>query len=284
MYAQLGIIIFEGLRSPSEMEHQVAASYAEHALIHGKPRLQRTGTELERVKLTIQLHSSFCNVQGEIDALKDVVNSGEVLPLVTGYGKYVGDFIARAVTNEALHSAPNGALISASVDVDLLEFVNTDKLGSAAQAAVNSGFAMSLNTPGIVQSSAPISSIAGDITANVEAVNLQGSAVTGDLSAASAPADRDRLLKSVGNRMLEINKSLNSVATNVARSGGDIQLRAQALLGSITAVQRAATRLKSFTDINDYNSALSANQDLLAATGTFTSASSSITAITATRR
>ena len=53
-------------------EQQSGQEFAEHALIEGKPRLQRIGAQLERIDIEVGLHHSFCSVATEIARLRDL--------------------------------------------------------------------------------------------------------------------------------------------------------------------------------------------------------------------
>lgn len=284
MYAQLGTIIFENLKSPKDFEQRSAVNYAEHALIDGKPRLQRTGTDLERLKFSMDLHYTFCDVQGEIDALHDAMNAGDVLPLITGYGMYVGDFVITNLSRELKHATPNGFLIAASVEVSLSEFVEGDKLGNLADAAVQGGFAILRNTPGTVIASTPIQGLAASVSADTEAVNLESAAITRELADAAVPANRARLLASVADRTRTITAKVGDVTAKVATAGAEFQAKTQSLRATFRGLQRAAANLKAAADIQDYSGALAANQALIAANNSTISASATIAGLTATRR
>jgi phage protein U len=284
MYAQLGTIIFDNLKSPSEFEQRSAVVYAEHSLIDGKPRLQRTGSDLERIKISMDLHYSFCDVQGEIDALHDAMNAGDVLPLITGYGMYVGDFVIVNMSRELKHATPNGFLIAASVEVSLSEFVEGDKLTNLAQSAVQGGFAMLRNTPGTVLAFTPIQGIAAAVSADVEAMSLESAAITRELGEAATPSSRARLLSSVADRTRTITAKVGEVTATIAGGGAEFQAKTQGLRGTFRSLQRAAANVRAAASIQDYSGALQANQALINANNATISAGASIAAITATRR
>ena len=95
MYAQLGDIRFEGLKGFNSWERTQGADLAEMQRIGGKPRLQRTSTPLDTIRLTIRLNILFCNPRAEFDRLSQACADGQVLPLITGRGRLVGDFVIR---------------------------------------------------------------------------------------------------------------------------------------------------------------------------------------------
>ena len=74
VFATLGDALFSPRLSPSGLDVQQGAAYAEHALFSRAPRLQYTGRELDTLSLTFDLHFSFCTPVEEkkkLDALRD---------------------------------------------------------------------------------------------------------------------------------------------------------------------------------------------------------------------
>lgn len=130
MFAQLGKTVFQAVFSFAEDSEQGAASYAEHALLDGKPRLQKTGVGLTERSIKIMLHNSFCVPQDELNKLKDSRDQGEILPLIWGNGLVEGDFVITDLSASKEDVAPNGTVICYSVSINLKEFVSPNKLQS----------------------------------------------------------------------------------------------------------------------------------------------------------
>jgi phage protein U len=147
MYAQLGSIIFEGRKGFESFVSTKETNYAEHALIDGKPRLQKVGENLEQNTITVVLDASFCNPQSEFDALESSRRSAEVLPFIMGDGRFVGTFVIKGLTlTHARHSA-TGEMLQAEVSISLLEFASGDRLVSQAAQSAQDAFANPLNDP-----------------------------------------------------------------------------------------------------------------------------------------
>lgn len=128
MFAQLGNILFENLNGFSEFNKSGSAIYAEHALLDGKPRLQRTGTALDIISLTIKFHVSFCNPKQQLAALRTAKNDGEILPLLWGNGEVEGSFVITDL-NEVIEDADSqGNVFSYQINVSLTEYVTDNKL------------------------------------------------------------------------------------------------------------------------------------------------------------
>ena len=128
MFAQLGNTLFENLKSFTEYSKKGSATYAEHALLDGKPRLQRTGSELDELTLSIRFHVSFCNPAKELAALKTSRDEGEVLPLLWGSGKVEGNFVITELEETIEDTDPQGNVFSYVVSCTLKEYVVTNKL------------------------------------------------------------------------------------------------------------------------------------------------------------
>lgn len=125
MYAQLGDIKFSGQLGPRSETSSVEASLAEHALIDGKPRLQRTGTNLELIELSINFHASFCNPDAEYLRLRDYLDTGKVLPYIGGDGTVYGDFVIKSLNKSIQQKFLDGTTWQMSVDAELIEFVSS---------------------------------------------------------------------------------------------------------------------------------------------------------------
>lgn len=128
MFAQLGNLIFENLNSFSDFSQAGSALYAEHALIDGKPILQRTGSSLNEINLSIRFHALFCNPKDQLDSLKAFRNDGEILPLLWGNGNVEGDFVITEINETIENCDPTGTVISYLVNFILKEYVTPDRL------------------------------------------------------------------------------------------------------------------------------------------------------------
>jgi phage protein U len=128
MFAQLGSIQFNTVKTFGEFSEKASANYAEHALLTEKPRLQRTGSSLNEITISIFFHNSFCIPKDEFDALKDARNNGEILPLLWGDGTLEGDFVITDLEGTREETSPEGVVLGLSVHVTLKEYVVKDRL------------------------------------------------------------------------------------------------------------------------------------------------------------
>ncbi|MCO5238871.1 MAG: phage tail protein [Chitinophagaceae bacterium] len=152
MFLQLGTQVYNAIMSPESW--QVSgneASYAEHALIEGKPRLQKTGDTLEEVSFTIRLHASYCKPVEVLNDLNESKTAGEILPLVMGNGEYKGDYVIASAGYTVDTTFPDGGIWQATLNLSLKEFVGISKLEVQQQAARRKAFAVGDRRPVISQ-------------------------------------------------------------------------------------------------------------------------------------
>lgn len=147
MYAQLGSIQFTPMKGFTGMASTLETNFAEHALIEGKPKLQRIGTNLTAIEVSILLDVAFCNVQSEIDALNSSRESAEVMPLIMGDGRFVGTFVIKTVSDTPLHSSADGTVLQSEVTLALLEFANANSETAFASSSIAQAFANVNNNP-----------------------------------------------------------------------------------------------------------------------------------------
>lgn len=147
MYAQLGSIKFELAYGFETYENSASASYAEHALIENKPRLQRTGNGLDEISFTLNLHLGFCNPDNEWERFLQAKDLGDVLPFVWGTGAVVGDFVITTLKRNIQKTDKDGFVIWSKVDITLREYTTPDKEAARLKQAQQNAFATSLRQP-----------------------------------------------------------------------------------------------------------------------------------------
>jgi len=147
MYAQLGNIIFTPVKGFTEVSFTSETNLVEHALIDGKPKLQRVGENLETLDISILFDIAFCNPQSEIDALKSSRQAGEVMPLIMGNGRFVGNYVIRTIDQTNANEAPDGTLLQAEVSLALSEYANEELPQASTSSSISQAFATAVNTP-----------------------------------------------------------------------------------------------------------------------------------------
>ncbi|MDA8449842.1 phage tail protein [Acidovorax sp. GBBC 3332] len=123
MWAVLGTVQFELPAYVEGMEMQAAAEYAEHPLIGGKPRLQRTGDKLDEYRFQLYFHAAYCNPELELRKLLDLVRSREARQLVLGNGLNKGWMVAVEAQAMSRQTDAQGNLITLEASLWLREHV-----------------------------------------------------------------------------------------------------------------------------------------------------------------
>ena len=147
MLLQLGDMVFEKAFAPDGITRADETTYAEHALISQKPRLQPTTNNLEEIDLPIKLRAEWCNVADTILKLKKSKDSFEVLPLLLGTGRYLGDYVILKLDEAQTVSLADGFAIEAVINISLKEYAIPDKLAQQQNTARKQAFAVGEKRP-----------------------------------------------------------------------------------------------------------------------------------------
>lgn len=261
MYHQLGNITFEGLKGFSALGSREAPSLAQHAVIDGKPKLQRTGDTLDEYRIAIMFHSRFCNPETEVGKLKSAMRSGEILPLIVGTGETLGNFVISEIEQDVQHTTKEGAIIMTRLNVSLLESAGSDPLSTAMAAAKSSAFANAGNNPvSILPRTVDGSAIFAAKKIN-EAVSLQTAGTLNLNLANSSPSV-------FTNEMRKAQKAFEGVQGAIASFEGAFD-QVQAAVANAAQIKNAATIAKTYaTSVvdavkdGDVTAAISSNRDL----------------------
>lgn len=143
-FALLGNIAFDLLNAPSALDERRTATFAEHAVLAGKPRLQAMGDDLTEITLQLRLHHQLAPVESRYQALVTAKEKLEPLALVLGFSQFKGHFVITEIGSQVLFSDAEGNPLAREVSVTLREFVgNTGKglLGAALSIGGNSPLA-----------------------------------------------------------------------------------------------------------------------------------------------
>jgi len=147
MYAQLGDIIFDLLLGPEAYEDNQETDYAQIPLINRKPKLQRTGEKLQEVNIVIALREQFCVPEEQIKIFNDKRITGEVMTWTWGSGDIEGDFVIKSVKKNINALSPYGQFRDVTINIGLIEYYNSDKIGAIKSLAKRNAFATSLTAP-----------------------------------------------------------------------------------------------------------------------------------------
>lgn len=258
MYAQLGDIVFNGTLSPESQEHSKAANYAEHALIDGKPRLQKIGNSLDEIKLTMHLHVMFCNPEAEVGKLNTYMADGTSLRYVTGAGLALGSYVVTSTKQVNATQSPTGEIIETTFEVSLKEVVEESNEDSISKAAINAGFAQSKNDPAVeVQKITPITatSLASQSVTSSLALNQ-----TGGLNLQKAqgnPSQFSSRMKAAAVNFKDMNKAVSDAVQKVNDTSGDVYQKTRDLESALINTQSQIDQVRAFSESENITEALS---------------------------
>ncbi|MCZ2899151.1 phage tail protein [Burkholderia thailandensis] len=135
MFAVLGDIPFDLVGYFDGFDATFGADYAEHALIDGKPRLQRIADRLDEIRIALSFHYRFCDPEAELAKLHTAQRAGRAMALVFGNGDYKGWFVLTEVQATHKQSDPSGSVLALDASITLKEYAG-DKLTSPLPPAV----------------------------------------------------------------------------------------------------------------------------------------------------
>lgn len=255
MYAQLGNIRFEGLKGFSSLEETYGVNYAQHERIKSKPRLERVGDVLDTISFEMFLHAQFTDPETDIFTLREAMQSGEILTLILGNGKIVGDFVIPNFTKTTEFTDPSGNIISANIAVELLECFNENRLEEEKKQAVNSAFATNNRTSNVRSTMLPKLSPATFVTSDIS--KMETSTLLVEQHTAAVKQNPAAAEFYSGKIDISLNGILSNVSSVTNALNGDISLLNNAPLlnlamnGVYTAVQNIKSVLP-ITNIDDF--------------------------------
>lgn len=245
MFSTLGNIKFTALKGFGSFQGKRSASLAEHALIDGKPRLQKIGDKLEEISLVVNFHTSFCDPEQELDALHSAMSAGEILPLVWGNGLVAGYFVIADVDRNIEKTTADGTVVKMGVTISLKEQSNPVNISSLQQSAVARGFAFDEVKPLPLRSLPQPGGVDLQVMEQIDLASLANEDIKRNLtrlergtSAAVEVGQR------IGKAALKIQQAMNMVQSLVQNSeqlitqASSLPLRAQELAAAAFTVQQ----------------------------------------------
>lgn len=140
MYCLLGDVALEPI-DVTEFTETQSASFAEHAVLRGKPHLQATGEGLTELSFAARLHYQVGNVASRWQALVNAKSQQQALALVWGEGSVKGHFVITDLSSTTLFTDATGNVLCREISLSLKEYigeVGTGLLGAALQVGSNS--------------------------------------------------------------------------------------------------------------------------------------------------
>jgi phage protein U len=236
MFAQLGNIAFDGLNAPQSWSETHAAKFGEITHIGAKPSLQFTGNELSTISLTKLLSVELGDPAQELNAIKEALSMGEILPLITGAGIVIGNFVIENIGVEVTSTTAEGEMLTGTLTVALKEYVAPP---NSELNAPQTGSAVGINAappqPPLNPVTTPPQSIMKDIT-----------------EAQTEVSKMNKIVTSVKNGVTSVQRGVKN-AKDTANSVKNLYSNAKSkLLQTEKLIERAQNLPQSLDDAIDY--------------------------------
>lgn len=261
-YARLGDIEFSGLFGLQTVSKGRTQRVVEIARITGKSSLQNMGAGLEQLSLSYRVHRAWLEPATHIANLVRKKEAGEVLQFVDGSGESQGFFVIIGFSETVEIQALDGTTISASIQVDLTEYVDPNPAATARRTAQAQGFASSADRIIAVQPIAPPRSPAQVTSQSVRQAEIQSSAAISNVQAVlTNPTQQQSLFTQARISALAARDSITTAVDRIQETAAIVQ-RAPQLLSTAQAVQANVAALITRLEEGDLTNALTASRAL----------------------
>jgi phage protein U len=262
MFAQLGSIPFQGLKGFTQFSEGRSTNLAEHARIEGKPRLQRIGSNLNELSVTVLLHASFCNPEEDFAQLDDARETSEILPLVLSNGVYVSDYVVASLERTIQQTDAFSNIVSMSVNMTLKEAFNPNPQATLSATAKQNAYATSDGGSTALRVVKPLPPTTGQSAVrDVNVAKVEASTIDTQIQRAElVPNERPYI-------SARINDALNNIASAVQRidsstTNPNVNPYAGSLPSSLSAVTSAVNSMQATLPIDDINDVKVLNNNL----------------------
>jgi hypothetical protein len=285
MYYTLGDTIFTGAFGPSAVSAEYGAPlFAQQQPIGGKAILQDTGTGLNRFGLTLFLDFSFTNVPSALAELRGYMDARRVVDYSAGNGEFFGTFVLTKMAVTELNRNPRGELVTASVAVDLLEYVDADPEASRRRRAVTEAVAVTENGVIPVRVTALPTSPTGQVVSTLGAgmaAGLEGALII-ERAVMFSP-ERESLLNQA-EAIYKVGRDKVAEGISAAANVQTLAARAPTLLADMEAVKSAMEVAVGAAKTGDLTNARAAASNVVAASDVAATSSRFLSVDLITRR
>lgn len=268
MFLQLGPIIFSGLFGPNSFASDGdEATYAEHELISGKPRLQPTGDTLQDITMELSMRAEFCNPDAQLKAIKKAKDDKTILPLLWGNGKYVNDYVIISYPYTIDQALDDGTALHITVTLTIKEYVAYNKLEQKQLEDRKNAFAVGDKNPVVRRNPQPedINKQASrNITETQQQVGKMDQLASDYNNNVSKRSDLEKKIKStadkISNKVNDLNTSLETVREDVNK--------VTAIRAAASSVVTAAQGIKGLFPLHSVKDLMDANTYLQSTSNT----------------
>lgn len=124
IWAILGPFMFKLRKHPEKVTSSQKDTWAEHAVIEGRPKLQWMGLDLREFVLDCRIHERFSDPGEFIDAIRGLMGQGKHYTfIVIGEGLY-GEYVVTDVSEEWHMTDRMGDICDAGIKINLREWVD----------------------------------------------------------------------------------------------------------------------------------------------------------------
>lgn len=217
MYCQIGKILFDGLFGFDSLSSTDSTAYAQHDLINAKPILQPVGNDLEELSIAIKLRAEFVKPEEAILELKKSKDTFEILPLLKGNGRFMGNFVITQMEVTETQTFADGTTIEATVSLTLREYATADKLQQQQVAARKQAFATG-DKKAMNFSRTQTESVSQLAVADISATQARADVVELNVSSYENNVSGQQAIEA------RISSTLNKVATRLNEFGSKLEL------------------------------------------------------------
>lgn len=245
MFALLGDVQFDLITYFDGFESQFGVDYAEHALIEGKPRLQRVADKLDEIRIQLSFHIQFCDPERELAKLRKALGEHQAMALVLGNGDYKGWFVLADVTATSKQTDKAGSLIALEASITLREFVGDKKnplQPPAVQAKLPPAAATAL--PANLAASVKVS-LAGAANSVRDNIRQVVTYATQAQSAMRVALDAAQLAQGLRDNPLAALSQVPGLLNNVKQVAGPLEKLSPAVAGLTSQLPEAAGILQA---------------------------------------
>ncbi|MCW2391953.1 phage tail protein [Sphingobium sp. B11D3A] len=117
----LGMFVFEmGSLAPDELQRKADWQHARAPRMGARDAVQFTGPGTETISLSGATYAELSDGQVSIDQLREMASAGDAVPLVSGAGEVLGNFVIEAIDERHAYLMANGRPRRIDFAIDLL--------------------------------------------------------------------------------------------------------------------------------------------------------------------
>ena len=264
MYFQIGDLIFSNLLGFSGLSINRGGKIQEISRANNKAILQKTGTELQTLSISINVNRQFADVDAITNQLNDYSENGTIVSVLDGTGFYYGRFIVMTVSQSVQTLDVDGAKIAVGLSIELKEYAEDNKESDEVIAARNSATALEENKPiRILQKAIPVTPLSSVLDLSLEGKSNSLASIELVNAAVSNPSQLQTLMQKakvkIDSAAKAYPKGLNEVRANQTK----FENAASGYEDDLEELTIIANSMKNALEVQDLNSAVGFSEAML---------------------